>query len=258
MDLVTIAILVKDKEHALPFFLKCVSEFTFPKNRTLLYIRTNNNLDNSEGVLNEWIGDCYDQYLKVYYDNSDLQDSLTQYKPHEWNTERFKALGQIRQESIDFAISNKTHYFVIDCDNFCFTPNIIEIMLNSNLGVVSPLLRTSATRYSNYHSTIDKNGYMEVGDPLYDVLLSSKIKGLVELPVVHCTYFIRNSMLPFCDYDDGSGRHEYVIFSDSLRKKNIPQYLDTRKVYGMITFKSEKKDIESEISSFHNSFPNVF
>jgi hypothetical protein len=258
MDLVTIAILIKDKEHTLPFFLKCVSEFSYPKNRTLLYIRTNNNSDNSEAVISEWINEYLDQYLKIYYDNSDLQDSLTKYKPHEWNQERFKALGRIRQDSLDFAIRNKTHYFVIDCDNFVYTPDIIEIMLNSNLGIVAPLLRTCNTEYSNFHSKLDAWGYMLKDSPTYDLLVYSKIKGLVEMPVVHCTYFIRNKFLPFCSYDDNSNRHEYVIFSHTLRTKNIPQYLDTRKVYGMITFKSEKAEIEAEINSFRKSFPTAF
>jgi hypothetical protein len=37
-------------------------------------------------------------------------------------------------------------------------------------------------------------------------------------------------------YEDESGRHEYVIFSDVARKAAIPQYLDNRQVYGYITF----------------------
>ena len=37
--------------------------------------------------------------------------------------------------------------------------------------------------------------------------------------VVHCTYFINYNVLDKICYDDNSYRYEYVIFSDSLRKK---------------------------------------
>ena len=77
--------------------------------------------------------------------------------------------------------------------------------------------------------------------PLYQ-----QIKGLIEVPVVHCTYFIKNEALPYVKYDDESGRYEYVIFSDSLRKSNIPQYLDTRKIYGKISFATTAQELERD------------
>ncbi len=43
-------------------------------------------------------------------------------------------------------------------------------------------------------------------------------------------------MIPDLTYQDGTERHEYVIFSDSARKAGIPQYLDNRQVYGYVTF----------------------
>jgi GR25 family glycosyltransferase involved in LPS biosynthesis len=54
--------------------------------------------------------------------------------------------------------------------------------------------------------------------------------------VVHCTYLVRADIVPQITYDDGSGRHEYVIFADSARKAGIPQYIDNRQIYGYITF----------------------
>ena len=66
------------------------------------------------------------------------------------------------------------------------------------------------------------------------------------MPVVHCTYLIRHEILDQMSYDDGSGRHEYVIFSENARKKGIPQYLDNRQVYGRITFAENKEDLDKE------------
>ncbi len=47
-------------------------------------------------------------------------------------------------------------------------------------------------------------------------------------------------------YDDQSYRYEYVIFSDNARKKGIPQYLDTREVYGYVTFAENTTDLVAE------------
>ena len=54
--------------------------------------------------------------------------------------------------------------------------------------------------------------------------------------MVHCTYLVRADVIPELTYEDASGRHEYVVFSDSARKAGIPQYFDNRQVYGYITF----------------------
>jgi hypothetical protein len=47
-------------------------------------------------------------------------------------------------------------------------------------------------------------------------------------------------------YDDKSGRYEYVIFSDTARKKSIPQFLDTRDIYGYISFAENETQILAE------------
>jgi hypothetical protein len=73
-------------------------------------------------------------------------------------------------------------------------------------------------------------------------------KGVIDVPVVHCTYFIRNDILSDISYDDNSGRYEYVIFSDVLRKKGIPQYLDNRMEYGFLTFAITPEELEKDCS----------
>ena len=43
-------------------------------------------------------------------------------------------------------------------------------------------------------------------------------------------------------YHDGTNRHEYVIFSESARRNGIPQYLDTRDVYGYLTLENDARE----------------
>ena len=99
---------------------------------------------------------------------------------------------------------------------------------------MAPLLRhvDQTELYANYHAKVDDWGYHRSCEE-YDWLLSQRIKGLCQVPVVHSTYLMRRDVIPKLSYDDGSGRHEYVMFSDSARKKashstsTIVRFMDT-------------------------------
>lgn len=243
-DTITIAILAKDKAHCLPLYLECIEKQSWPASQTYLYIRTNNNTDNTSEVLMDWIKKVYFRYKGIFFDTSNVEEPVEQYKPHEWNCMRFKVLGKIRNESLAWAYQKGSHYFVVDCDNFIL-PHTLESLEKTNLPIVAPLLAHGYTLYSNYHADIDANGYMK-DSPFYLPLREQQIKGLVEVPVVHCAYFIRHEYIPFLNYDDDSYRYEYVIFSDSARKNNIPQYIDTRHIYGHITNADDSTSLVSE------------
>jgi hypothetical protein len=252
-DYVTIAILAKDKAHTLPLYLQCLETQTWPKEKTYLYIRTNNNNDETVEILQNWIEKVSDQYAEIYFDDSDVDVPVQQYKQHEWTYDRFKVLGEIRQDSVDWAYAHNSHYFVADCDNFIVS-DTIESLMKTNLPIIAPFLRCSdydKRFYSNYHETIDVNGYYLASVFYYDIL-DQKVRGIIEVPVVHCTYFIRYDVLDKIYYDDESWRYEYVIFSDSARKQNIPQYIDNRKIYGYISFAESTQEFQKE--EFLNKF----
>jgi hypothetical protein len=247
-DEIVIAILAKDKAHVLPYFLQAILNQTYPKDKLHLYIRTNDNTDSTTTVLEEFIRANGDSYASIYYNSDSISESLTQYSQHEWNCLRFKILGKIRQQSIDHARLLNAHYFVADCDNF-ISPSCLNDMFSiRELGVVAPLLR-SRTAYSNYHHSVTDSGYYK-DSHLYHTILRNEIRGCLEVAVVHCTYFISKDLLHEICYDDDSGRYEYVIFSDVLRKKKIPQYIDNRQEYGTLTFAETREDFLKE-SALH-------
>ncbi|HEY5563677.1 MAG TPA: hypothetical protein VIK72_18305 [Clostridiaceae bacterium] len=196
-ELVTIAILAKDKSHVLPLYLNLIENQTYPSSKIKLYIRTNNNRDNSAALLEKWIEKVRDRYSEVYYDSSDVEEPVQEYEPHEWNSLRFKVLGRLRQESVEWARARGTHYFVVDCDNFII-PETLEILLKTGLPVIGPFLRNGdnlLSYYSNYHFICDKNGYYEDSSLYYDIF-NHTIKGLIEVEVIHCTYLIQNQVYP--------------------------------------------------------------
>ena len=241
---VTIAILAKDKAHTLPEYLRCIENQTWPKNKTNIYIRTNNNNDETAELLKNWIAKVKHLYLEIYFDDRDVSERVQDFKQHEWNCTRFKVLGKVRQESVQWAKKRRSHYFVADCDNF-IKPNVIETLVQSGLPIVGPFLICAEPHYSNYHSAIDPNGYFEAVSMYYSIY-RQEVKGLVEVPVVHCTYLIRSEYLETVCYDDLSYRYEYVIFSDQARKAGVQQYLDNRQIYGRITMAEDRVGFVSE------------
>lgn len=243
-ETVTIAILAKDKAHCLPIFLSCIYNQTFPKNRTYLYIRTNNNTDRTKEILDAWVEKVQSEYLDIFYDTEETPEPVQDYKPHQWNPLRFAVLGWLRQDSIRWAQKKGSHYFVADCDNFII-PETLSALLQTNLPVVGPLLTTTTT-YANFHEKTTPDGYLQP-NPEYFFLLYQRFKGLIQVDVIHCTYLIRAEVLSNANYlPDLKGRHEYVIFSEHLRQSGIPQYLDNRKVYGRMTFADTQEQLLDE------------
>jgi len=257
-EVITVAILAKDKAHSLPVYLKCLEAQTWPKLQTRIYVRTNNNNDKTPTILKDWLARVGSSYLEVAFDDKDVEKKVERFQQHEWNGERFEVLGTIRNLSMQWAVQRGDHYFVADCDNF-IAPDTLECLAkfafaNPEPCVVAPLLWCPKRHYSNFHSSIDQNGYFK-SDELYNKLHSQTIKGLVQLPVVHCTYFVHAKAAAILKYLDGSGRYEYVIFSHECRRNNVPQYLDTRRVYGRVSFMETAETLAGEFG--HSPLPFV-
>ena len=245
---ILLAILVKDKAPCLPFYLQCIYNQNYNKKNLHLYIRTNDNNDNTAEILLEFIGKYGKEYGSIYYDDSSLSPRLKEMKHRDWNSHRFKILGQIRQNSVDYAKKYGWHYFVADCDNF-ITPNTLKAMIeNKNHKIIGPMLPTK-TGYSNFHYSVDNEGYYAHNDD-YLKLLHKKIIGVTPVAVIHCTYFINNDTLKDISYNDDSGRHEYVIFSDVLRKKNIKQHLINTDFYGMLTWHTNEDELKKDLQNY--------
>jgi len=246
--LVFVALLVKQKGSILPLWLKSLSEWDYPKERMIIYVRSNNNTDDTRAILRNWIDKNRQYYFNVIEDYEDVVENVEKYRVHEWNAVRFKVLGRIRNESLRIASStNSDFYWVVDVDNF-IKPNTLSRMVSHNLPVVAPLLKCAdaeSPAYSNYHFVTDARGYY-LDDSRYHQILRQEIKGLVLCDVVHCTYLIRRDFFEKIRYTDGTNDYEYVIFSRNLRALGVPQYLDNEEIYGFVTLKD---DVEGSVNA---------
>ncbi len=252
MSNVVIAILAKNKEFSLPLYLECISNLDYNKKNITLYIRTNDNNDNTVKILEDFIKKNRNKYKSIYYNKKSIYQELKNYGNREWNVIRSKILSKIRQDSINFAIVRKSHYFVVDCDNYVTPQTLKNLINNKNLGIIAPMLITNTT-YSNFHYDVDDNGYYKDHNN-YVSILNRNIKGIFDVKVVHSTYFINYSLLKKINYDDESFRYDYVIFSDNLRNLNIPQLLDNREFYGFLNFEDTQEDFDKNVKSFSKYF----
>lgn len=234
-------ILAKDKGKMLEHWLKTqVEDILYPKELVSLYIRTNDNNDNTQEILDEWVEKQLDrEWADITYDKSSVNKEIKQYGVHEWNPVRFKTLGKLRQEGVEYAEKmGYDFYYVQDVDNFV-KPYTLGKLASYNLPVVAPLIRYAEGKeehrpYANYHNIASPNGYY-MDNYAYYHILNGHVKGLIKCDVVHCTYLISQSVYHKIKYVDGTDDYEYVIFSRYLRERNVPQYLDNTELYGYLT-----------------------
>ena len=76
-----------------------------------------------------------------------------------------------------------------------------------------------------------------LNEPVYYQLLHrvDGYRGIWDVDCVHCTYLIKRKYLDKLTYLEDSDRWEYMVFSSSARKAKVNQYLDNRKIYGILT-----------------------
>lgn len=248
---VLITILAKNKEHCLPYYLKCLDNLIYPTQSIGVYIRSNNNTDQTETMLRNWVTLNKSKYIEVFEDYTNVEAKVEDYAEHEWNAVRFDVLGKIRQESLDYCLAssnNYDYYFVIDCDNY-IKPHCLDHLVktahNNRIALLAPYLTNiNGGYYSNYHHCIDESGYCKNCDHYY-AIFDRHLKGIIEVNVIHCTYLVDSRIIPNLHYLDGSGRHEYVIFSESCRNANIQQFLDNSQRWGYVSFYNPQELIEN-------------
>lgn len=234
---VLIGIHAKDAAGLLPLYLACIEALDYPKDRICVTIKTNNNTDDTREILFDWLRRMRKVYSRVALDDADVYEKVERFDRHEWNPERFEVLGFIRRASIERTEQWQCDfYFTADCDNFV-RPNTLRALVDLNLPIVAPFLKNAdpTSLYSNFHEAVDDDGYFRSSDA-YLWLFNQQIRGINEVALVHCTYLVRADVIPLLRYQDGSPRHEYVIFADSARRAGVKQYLDNRTTYGVLTF----------------------
>lgn len=225
---VLLAILARDKEISLPRYLDCIDKLDYDKKSIVVYINTNNNTDNTQSILENWIKKHKNDYKYI------------DYEPHTVSkfsgSKKFQAIAKIYDKSLNKTLDYKCdYYFVVDCDSFII-PETLKILLSKNKPIVAPILYSIPNMYdvySNYFAAIDENGYYR-DDPLYYSIFYMNKKGTFKVPVVHSTYLVNAQYIDDLKYYDKSNDYPFIVFSKNARKNYIDQYICNDLPFGEI------------------------
>ena len=249
---ILVHVLAKDKEATLPFYLETLEAWTYPKHRIVLYIRTNNNKDQTKTILDDWVASHGGEYLELIYDSSDLNVDFSGYSVHEWNVPRLDVIRHLRDKGLMIARDKDCDfYFTSDVDNY-LVPDTLERLVGHNAPVVAPLLRYAVDpsevaenaaaanwTYSNFTNVVNHWGDTQHGTNDFPVgyfdILNQNIKGLFVVDLVHATYLVHKDVFWRVSYQNGTEGFDYIKFSCTLRVAGIMQILDNTKLYGCMT-----------------------
>ena len=253
------AIFARNTEKFLEYYLDCLMKQTWPKRNIYLMILTNDNTDNTEKILEEFLARFGTEFLGVHYEKESINPDLKNITNHEWNSTTLNVMGELRQKSIDFAMANNFDlYFTSDCDNFLI-PQTLEKLISLNLPCVAPLLRCSIPTlsapgisenkyYSNFHFEINSN-YSFKDSEIYRKIMDNDIQGVIQVPLVHCTYLLKKNIFGFVNYMEIEGNWEYRNFAISLNKAKVEQFIDARRTYGYLTLSNHANRLYEDMDS---------
>ncbi|MCK4934113.1 MAG: glycosyltransferase family 2 protein [Simkaniaceae bacterium] len=244
---VFIPILARNKAHLLPTYLQCIENLDYDKKLITLYINTNNNSDDTQKFLEEWLEKKGALYGAVIFESHEIPD-LKETKPHEWNTERWNVLGTIRNRSLQIAKNRGCdYYFIVDCDNF-LVPETLKELITKDKPIIAPLLRPCyyfGNNNSNFWADLDENGYYKDHVDYYKILYQQKL-GTFQVPLVHHSYLVNVNEIDKLSYIDDSEEWEYLIFSRSARNNHVDQFICNEKEYGYFLHSPDSPTLEQE------------
>eukprot|EP00090_Calanus_glacialis_P014493 TRINITY_DN23297_c0_g1_i1.p1 TRINITY_DN23297_c0_g1~~TRINITY_DN23297_c0_g1_i1.p1 ORF type:complete len:567 (-),score=145.41 TRINITY_DN23297_c0_g1_i1:201-1901(-) len=244
---VFISILVRNKAHTLPYFLSLLEKQTYPKSRIILYLRSDNNQDQTIDVLDTWLSKIgpkheYHDIIKDFRE-CDHADCLLEGEssPVGWSDTRFEHIMNLRQKSLELArFSLADFYFSLDADVFLTNARTLEELVTKDLLLAAPLL-SSIGLYSNFWGGMSDTYYYERTED-YRKILDHKMLGCFEVPMVHTCVLINlrhseSDLLTFLPENIPSypgPMDDIIVFALSASLRDIPLHVCNDQLYGTV------------------------
>jgi hypothetical protein len=234
---ITLAVLARDMAFCLDDYLSCISALQYPKELIRIRVRTNDNFDDTERVLEAWVEQAFKDYMSIEVDAASM--GVTSAPGHHWDEANLSRIARVREESLSRFRDQPTDYYLsCDCDNFLTNPRTLLELVLRDQPIAAPMLDVlpaTGSLYSNFFSAVDDRGYY-VDTPAYAPIRCREVRGSITVPVVHCTYLVRREVIleRKVTYLDDTGRHEFVVFAESARKSGAKQVLLNEHPYGFL------------------------
>ncbi|KAK7094496.1 procollagen galactosyltransferase 1-like [Littorina saxatilis] len=184
---VVVAFLVRNKAHTLPWFLGHLELLDYPKDRMMLWIRSDHNIDNSTAILKEWVAGVKPLYHHI---NIVIEEKTMGYTDErsecDWTEKRFSNVIALRQKAVDFARKGWADFlFMIDADVIIEKRNTLQLLMMQEKSAIGPMLNSSVEGYyTNFWGAMTQKGYyMRSGN--YMEMVDREITGCFAVPMVH-------------------------------------------------------------------------
>ncbi|XP_021049729.1 inactive glycosyltransferase 25 family member 3 isoform X1 [Mus pahari] len=187
---VVLAILARNAEHSLPHYLGALERLDYPRARLALWCATDHNMDNTTGMLQEWLAAVGRDYATVVWKPEEEARSYPDEQgPKHWTKERHQFLMELRQEALAFARDWGADYILFaDTDNILTNNQTLKHLIDRQLPVVAPML-DSQTYYSNFWCGITPQGYYR-RTAEYFPTKNRQRQGCFRVPMVHSTFLL--------------------------------------------------------------------
>lgn len=247
-----ISVLIRNKAHLLPYFLTSLEKQSYPKSRIILYLRSDNNQDDSIQLLEDWLKKIvprreYHDIIKDFKScdtDSCLLDGET--SPVGWSDTRFQHIMKLRQQSLDMArFSLADFYFSLDCDVLLTDEDTIRHLVDKEVMIVAPVLG-SIGLYSNFWAGMSDTYYYQRTDD-YKKILNRKQVGCFQVPMVHSAVLVdlryqESDLLTYIpgNIDNYPGPvDDIIVFALSASLRSIPLHICNDHYYGSVSLPLE-------------------
>uniref|UniRef100_A0A671P346 Procollagen galactosyltransferase 2-like n=1 Tax=Sinocyclocheilus anshuiensis TaxID=1608454 RepID=A0A671P346_9TELE len=235
---VVIAVLARNSEHSLPYFLGCIERLDYPKDQDPFCV----------GVKLSVLV----QYICSYVD---------ELGPKHWPESRFTHVMKLRQAALAAARAQWADYILFaDSDNLLTNTRVLNQLIAENRTLVAPMLE-SRTLYSNFWCGMTSQGYYK-RTPHYVPIRNWKRTGCHPVPMIHSTMLIdlrRSASAALAFYPV----HHYYLwalddimaFAFSARQAGVQMFICNQEHYGYLPVPlNTKQTLEEEVESFSHTF----
>ncbi|XP_017570117.1 procollagen galactosyltransferase 2 [Pygocentrus nattereri] len=259
---VLIAILARNSEHSLPFYLGCIERLDYPKDRIAIWAATDHNTDNTTAMLQEWLSGMESLYHSVRFRTTDDDRSsyVDEMGPKHWPDSRFTHVMKLKQAALRSARAQWADYILFaDSDNLLTNPDVLTKLIAENRTLVAPMLE-SRTLYSNFWCGMSMQGYYKRTEE-YIPIRNWKRTGCHAVPMIHSTMLLdlrRNSSKALAFYPVHQtypwALDDIMVFSFSARQAGVQMFVCNREHYGYLPIPlSVQQTLDEEVESFSHT-----
>ncbi|XP_073710249.1 procollagen galactosyltransferase 2 isoform X1 [Misgurnus anguillicaudatus] len=259
---VVIAILARNSEHSLPYFLGCIERLDYPKDRISIWAATDHNIDNTTAMLKEWLSEVENLYHLVKLQTMEEETSfyVDELGPKHWPDSRFTHVLKLRQAALRSARAQWADYILfVDSDNLLTNTQVLNQLIAENLTLVAPMLE-SRTLYSNFWCGMTPQGYYK-RTPHYVPIRNWKRIGCHPVPMIHSTMLIDLRRYASASLAFYPVHHYYVwtlddimAFAFSARQAGVQMFVCNKEHYGYLPLPLKtKQSLEEEVESFSHT-----